>query len=101
MILKQGNATSITTPLDNDGNMPFRLVVWNDDVEIVSALLDKGTIGSAPIADDRTPLHLASSRGNYDVAKLLLERKCAVLQDEDEETPSHATCWSSEATRIV
>lgn len=75
IILRQGNAASITTALDNNESMPFHHAVWNGDAEIVSALLDKGAIDSAPIADGRTPLHLASREGNYDVAKLLFERK--------------------------
>lgn len=60
---KKGNDTS-----------PLYWAVYNDDIYVAKAILEKGVSPNFSLGkDNSTLLHVAVSRGNYNIAKLLLE----------------------------
>lgn len=72
LFAKKGVAINAT----RNGMTSLHIAVRNDNIEMVSFLLEKGTFINAITADeDDTPLHIAVNDNSKDMVKFLLENK--------------------------
>ena len=69
--LKRGAAINAK---GNDGEAPLHTAVTNDDIEMVTLLLDQKASINLPDGDGYTPLALAAARNKTKVIKLLTSR---------------------------
>lgn len=69
---------------DYTGRSPLHLAVMASTPEVVKCLVDHGARLTARLADGRTALHLAASRGNTGMIKLLMEKSIENEEAEEE-----------------
>lgn len=77
-----GQETSDPNTRDYTGRTPLQLACMTSTPEIVQCLVDHGARLISRIADGRTALHLAASRGAVQIARILLSKS---EQNEEEE----------------
>jgi ankyrin repeat protein len=68
-------------PLDSPESKalhPLFLAVKNEDIKVVSLLIESGANINETLSDGSTTLHHAASVANYDLVKQLLEKGVAV-----------------------
>ena len=64
-------------PKRNGDRTALMAASWNDEREIVQALLDKGAEINARANDGETALMIASGSGNHEVVLVLLDKGAA------------------------
>ena len=69
---------------DYTGRTPLQLAVLCSTPEVVQCLVDHGARLIARLADGQTALHLACTRGDINMVKILLERSEANEAEEEE-----------------
>lgn len=86
---------------DYTGRTPLQLACMSSTPEIVQALVDRGARMIPRMADGKTALHLAASRGNVEIIRILLtksneneeeeaKKQDALKRDSETETPAVA-----------
>jgi ankyrin repeat protein len=60
----------VNTPT-TDGWTPLMLAAWNGDIKVFTALLKAGASAKDSLADGRTALSIAKSKGHARIAALL------------------------------
>ncbi|CAM1506895.1 Fc.00g065360.m01.CDS01 [Cosmosporella sp. VM-42] len=69
---------------DYTGRSPLHLAVMTSTPEVVRCLVDHGARLTARLADGKTALHLAASRGNAEMIKILMEKSIENEEAEEE-----------------
>ncbi|RSM06944.1 hypothetical protein CDV31_008876 [Fusarium ambrosium] len=69
---------------DYTGRSPLHLAVMTSTPEVVKCLVDHGSRITARLADGKTALHLAASRGNLEMIKILMEKSIENEEAEEE-----------------
>ncbi|KAK7757760.1 hypothetical protein SLS62_000138 [Diatrype stigma] len=69
---------------DYTGRTPLHLAVISSTPEVVKCLVDHGARITPRIADGQSALHLAATRGNSQIAKILLEKSNANEEEEED-----------------
>ena len=66
------------------------MAAWNNDVKTAELCLDNGADVNALKCNSASALHLAATKGNLEMADLLISREAGVnMKDEDSKTPLH------------
>ncbi|PWI66622.1 hypothetical protein PCL_04760 [Purpureocillium lilacinum] len=69
---------------DYTGRTPLQLAVMASTPEVVKCLVDHGARLTARLADGKTALHLAASRGQTEMIKILMEKSIENEEAEEE-----------------
>jgi len=69
---------------DYTGRTPLQLAVMSSTPEVVKCLVDHGARLTARLADGKTALHLAASRGQTEMIKILMEKSIENEEAEEE-----------------
>ena len=81
---------------DYTGRAPLHLAVMASTPEVVKCLVDHGARLTARLADGRTALHLAASRGNNDMIRTLMEKSIENEEAEEERRDKRRQAAKSE-----
>ena len=71
------------------GDAPLKIAVVQDDVQIVTDLLEAGADPNLVGEDECTPLYHAASHGHCEIIRLLLAHGASATMDSDRGTPAH------------